>query len=82
MMLKHLERGKLGFPYRLVCIVSGKLHDAAVKKYDDIYWMTAEDTLMERKSVFQLRCQTKIWLEEQPISVLMTAAKFSVQLIV
>lgn len=37
----------LGFPYRVVCIVSGALNDAAVKKYDLEAWFPGQQTYRE-----------------------------------
>lgn len=37
----------LGFPYRVVCIVSGELNDAAVKKYDLEAWFPGQQTYRE-----------------------------------
>lgn len=37
----------LGFPYRVVCIVSGALNDAAVKKYDLEGWFPGQQTYRE-----------------------------------
>merc|ERR1719162_2016599 len=37
----------LGFPYRVVCIVSGALNDAAVKKYDLEAWFPGQGTYRE-----------------------------------
>lgn len=37
----------LGFPYRVVCIVSGELNDAAVKKYDLEAWFPGQKTYRE-----------------------------------
>jgi seryl-tRNA synthetase len=37
----------LGFPYRVVCIVSGALNDAAVKKYDLEAWFPGQRTYRE-----------------------------------
>ncbi len=37
----------LGFPYRVVCIVSGALNDAAVKKYDLEAWFPGQNAYRE-----------------------------------
>ena len=37
----------LGFPYRVVCIVSGALNDAAVKKYDLEAWFPGQGAYRE-----------------------------------
>jgi seryl-tRNA synthetase len=37
----------LGFPYRVVCIVSGALNDAAVKKYDLEAWFPGQQAYRE-----------------------------------
>lgn len=37
----------LGIPYRVVCIVSGELNDAAVKKYDLEGWFPGQQTYRE-----------------------------------
>jgi len=37
----------LGFPYRVVCIVSGELNDAAIKKYDLEAWFPGQKTYRE-----------------------------------
>ncbi len=37
----------LGFPYRVVCIVSGELNDAAVKKYDLEAWFPGQKAYRE-----------------------------------
>jgi seryl-tRNA synthetase len=37
----------LGFPYRVVCIVSGELNDAAVKKYDLEAWFPGQQSYRE-----------------------------------
>ncbi len=37
----------LGFPYRVVCIVSGELNDAAIKKYDLEAWFPGQQTYRE-----------------------------------
>jgi len=37
----------LGFPYRVVCIVSGALNDAAVKKYDLEAWFPGQQSYRE-----------------------------------
>jgi seryl-tRNA synthetase len=37
----------LGFPYRVVCIVSGALNDAAIKKYDLEAWFPGQNTYRE-----------------------------------
>mmetsp|Transcript_29098 Transcript_29098/g.44411 ORF Transcript_29098/g.44411 Transcript_29098/m.44411 type:complete len:486 (-) Transcript_29098:241-1698(-) len=37
----------LGFPYRVVCIVSGELNDAAVKKYDLEAWFPGQQAYRE-----------------------------------
>lgn len=37
----------LGFPYRVVCLVSGELNDAAVKKYDLEAWFPGQQAYRE-----------------------------------
>mmetsp|Transcript_17235 Transcript_17235/g.26674 ORF Transcript_17235/g.26674 Transcript_17235/m.26674 type:complete len:492 (+) Transcript_17235:68-1543(+) len=37
----------LGFPYRVVCLVSGELNDAAVKKYDLEAWFPGQNAYRE-----------------------------------
>merc|ERR1712157_158657 len=37
----------LGFPYRVICLVSGELNDAAVKKYDLEAWFPGQNTYRE-----------------------------------
>ena len=37
----------LGFPYRVVCIVSGELNDAAVKNYDLKAWFPGQQAYRE-----------------------------------
>eukprot|EP00957_Ditylum_brightwellii_P186388 14191555-Ditylum_brightwellii.AAC.1 len=37
----------LGIPYRVVCLVSGELNDAAVKKYDLEGWFPGQNTYRE-----------------------------------
>lgn len=37
----------LGFPYRVVCLVSGELNDAAVKKYDLEAWFPGQQNYRE-----------------------------------
>lgn len=37
----------LGFPYRVVCIVSGELNDAAIKKYDLEAWFPGQKSYRE-----------------------------------
>eukprot|EP00591_Stephanopyxis_turris_P001750 CAMPEP_0195517654 /NCGR_PEP_ID=MMETSP0794_2-20130614/11191_1 /TAXON_ID=515487 /ORGANISM="Stephanopyxis turris, Strain CCMP 815" /LENGTH=486 /DNA_ID=CAMNT_0040646491 /DNA_START=55 /DNA_END=1515 /DNA_ORIENTATION=+ len=59
----------LGFPYRVVCLVSGELNDAAVKKYDLEAWFPGQQAYRELVSCsnctdFQARgvgarCSTK-----------------------
>ena len=37
----------LGIPYRVVCIVSGALNDAAIKKYDLEGWFPGQNAYRE-----------------------------------
>lgn len=37
----------LGFPYRVVCLVSGELNDAAIKKYDLEAWFPGQNAYRE-----------------------------------
>jgi len=37
----------LGFPYRVICLVSGELNDPAVKKYDLEAWFPGQNTYRE-----------------------------------
>ena len=37
----------LGIPYRVVCLVSGELNDAAIKKYDLEGWFPGQNAYRE-----------------------------------